>query len=83
MYCKIKQPKYFLRLYRGINVFVEIISKGTAAIPHSQNRWIQAVEQRVESLIIVWEKVSYRMKLRAKCRAFLAQQNETFEGCSI
>lgn len=55
----------------------------TAAILHSQNRWIQAVEQRVESLIIVWEKVSYRMKLRAKCRAYLAQQNETFEGCSI
>lgn len=29
MYCQIKQLKYFLHLYRGINVFVEIISKGT------------------------------------------------------
>lgn len=29
MYCKIKQLKYFLHLYRGINIFVKIISKGT------------------------------------------------------
>lgn len=59
----------------------------TAPIPHRQNRWIQAdknVEQSVESLTIMWEESIIQDEIkRAKPIVYLAQQNGTFEGCSV